>query len=31
MHFHMPLDFDAVENALRAAVRKRVAGLVGGR
>jgi uncharacterized protein (TIGR00255 family) len=25
MHFHMPLDFDAVENGLRAAVRKRVA------
>jgi uncharacterized protein (TIGR00255 family) len=25
MHFHMPLEFDAVEPALRAAVRKRVA------
>ena len=25
MHFHMPLDFDAVENALRTVVRKRVA------
>jgi uncharacterized protein (TIGR00255 family) len=25
MHFHMPLDFDAVEPALRAAVRKRIA------
>ena len=24
MHFHMPLEFDAVEPALRAAVRKRV-------
>src|SRR5580700_2430 len=24
MHFHMPLEFDAVESALRAAVRKRV-------